>query len=777
MGYYRFITGMTLFIGFCFFPNTTTANVSELITSTPSSPLTVTAAVPRYFPPTHSVDSQGKPQGFAIDVIEAVAKRANLEVKYEIKETWSEVFIALETGEVDLVPNMGITPSFSPTFRYTTSIETIKICLFVLRDNRRIKTLEDLSGSSIAVVEKNEAINLLKEYENVKVEIFESPEHGLFHLLSGQVDVLAYPAPPIRHLAESISVDYRLKTLEASLKEVPRAIAVHRDNTQLLQRLNPALTDFLATSEYQQIYQRWYEPISPMILSPLMIWGLGLFFVLLVIVIILWRFYLLRSMSRLRQTQIALRKSEAQYRAIVEDQTELICRFLPDGTLTFVNEAYCRYFGQEREDTLYTCFFPLIPQENQGCLRYNLSRLSFHNPVVSYQHPVINGQGERRWQYWTNRGLFDEAGNLVEIQGVGRDITEQKQIEEELAQNLQQSQTLNNIIKKIHKSLELDIILQIATEETRKILESDRLTVYQFNSDWSGEFIAEAVDEKWIKLVGNNIKQVWENTYLKETQGGRYKDNQSFMVNDIYSVGHQQCYIELLEQLQAKAYMIVPLFVHNQLWGLLACYQNSHPRHWQSSELQLLNQVSHQLGLAIQQSELLKELETAKNSAEAASRAKSEFLAHMSHELRTPLNAILGFSQLLNHDANLNSEQKEYIEIINQSGEHLLTLIKSVLDMAKIEAGETTVYYQTLNLHQLVKNLSKMFKLKAKDKGINLVFEIGDDVPTLISSDLSKLRQVLINLLNNGIKFTQKGQVVLRIKNTQKRKEMGKADL
>ncbi|MDJ0843082.1 ATP-binding protein [Crocosphaera sp.] len=777
MGHYRLITGIALLIGSYCLPNLIIANVAEPVRSTPSSPLKVTAAIPRYSPPTYSVDSQGNPHGFAIDVMEEVAKRANLQVTYEIKETWSDTIKALETGEVDLVPNMGITSTSSQMLIYSSPIEIINICVFVLRDNSKIKSLNDLSGATIAVVKENEAVNLLEKHKNVSIETFESPEHALFHLLSRQVDGLAHPQPPIWNLAQAISLDYRLTTLKPTLQKVPRAIAVHRDRPELRQRLDHALTELLPSSDYQQIYQRWYEPTPPITLSPLTLKLLGLLLVLTVIIIVLWRFYLLRSMYRLKQTQKALKKSEAQYRAIVEDQTELICRFLPDGTLTFVNEAYCRYFGQAREDILYTCFFASIPPENQSCLRHNLSRLSLETPVISRQHPVINGEGEKRWQYWINRGLFDETGNLVEIQGVGRDITEQKRIEEELADNLQQSQGLNHIIEHIHQSLDLESILTTATEKGRKILHSDRVAVYQFNADWSGEFIAESVDEKWLKLVSNNSKKVWEDTYLQETRGGRYKDHQSLRVDNIYTVGYQQCHIEFLEQLQAKAYMIAPLFVHHQLWGLLACYQNSHPRHWQSSELNLLNQIAQQLGLAIQQSELLQELETSKNSAEAASQAKSNFLAHMSHELRTPLNAILGFSQLLNNDQKLDKEQKEYIEIINESGEHLLTLIKSILDMAKIEAGEITLSYQSFNLHKLVKNLVQMFKLKAQSKGVDLIFDIADNIPDLIRSDSVKLRQILINLLNNAIKFTDKGKVIVRIKNHPEQKEREKLNL
>ncbi len=766
-------------MGSCVLPGIIITHAPEPITSTPTPPLTVTAAIPRYFPPTYSVDSQGNPQGFAIDVMEAVAKRANLQVTYEIKETWSEAVLALENGEVDLVPNMGITSTSSQMLIYSSPIEIINICVFVLKDNSKIKALNDLSGATIAVVKENEAVNLLEKHKNVNIERLESPEQALFHLLSRKVDGLAYPQPPIWNLAQAISVDYRLKTLKPTLQKVPRAIAVHRDRPELRQRLDHALTDLLPSSDYQQIYRRWYKPTSPIMLSPFTLKLLGLLIVLTVIIIILWRFYLLRSMNRLKQTQIALKKSEAHYRAIVEDQTELICRFLPDGTLTFVNEAYCRYFGQVRKDILYTCFFPFIPQENQSCLRHNLSRLSFHTPVVSHQHPVINGEGEKRWQYWINRGLFDEMGNLVEIQGVGRDITEQKCVEEELADNLQQSQTLNDIIEKIHQSLDLETILQTTTQETQKILKSDRVAVYQFNADWSGQFIAETVGEQWVKLVDDNLQTFWEHSYLQETKGGRYQHQETLAVDDIYNynVEHEPCHLEFLEQLQAKAYMIVPLFVHNQLWGLFAAYQNSHSRHWQTSELDLLNKIAYQLGLAIKQAELLKELETAKNLAEAASRSKSNFLAHMSHELRTPLNAILGFSQLLNNDQKLAQEQKEYIEIINESGEHLLTLIKSILDMAKIEAGETTLYYQSLNLHKLLRNLSKMFNLKAQSRGIDLIFEIEENIPGSIIIDETKLRQILINLLNNAIKFTEGGQVIVRIKQYSEQKEQEKLNL
>jgi signal transduction histidine kinase/CheY-like chemotaxis protein len=186
--------------------------------------------------------------------------------------------------------------------------------------------------------------------------------------------------------------------------------------------------------------------------------------------------------------------------------------------------------------------------------------------------------------------------------------------------------------------------------------------------------------------------------------------------------------------------------------------------------LDCLQKKQEELNKAIMNSMLARE------EAERANLAKSEFLANMSHELRTPLNAILGYSQLFRLDDNLGEDYKRGVNIIEKSGKHLLHLINDILDLAKIEAGKFELEKYSFHLKSLLAFIEEMIKVKTKDKGLSFIVDYSDDLPVYVLGDEKKINQVLINLLGNGVKFTQKGSIILKVKKQDKNIEFSVED-
>jgi two-component system sensor histidine kinase/response regulator len=498
----------------------------------------------------------------------------------------------------------------------------------------------------------------------------------------------------------------------------------------------------------------------------------------------------------------ALRESEKKFRLLIRDMHVGVLLLNSSAEILSQNQAAAHLLGLATESTrqVFGQGWTFVRKDNTRPALEDLpvqraiaQKTPLLGEVLGIQptspiDPAHDGS-THRWLLFNADPQLDDEGNVERVVCTISNITAQEESAIALAQTANREKAIARVVQRMRQTLNIDDIFRTTTDELRQILACDRVIVYRFNPDWSGNVVAESVGSGWrslltqdstsyalesdrctVKLIDADTSPI-QDTYLQENRGGNYSNGIRYLsVPNIYDAGFDDCYMELLESLQARAYLIVPIFSGSQLWGLLASYHNANARQWQKFEIKLTTQVGAQLGVAIQQSELFSQtqeqsvaLQKASTAANAANLAKSEFLANMSHELRTPLNAILGFAQLMHRDPTLSGDYQNYLAIISRSGEHLLELINDVLEMSKIEAGRIALNLEAFNLYKLLEELDEMFRLRIASKGLRFSIQLDSSVPQYIRTDQSKLRQVLINLLGNAIKFTQQGEVKLRV--------------
>ncbi|MGV3617889.1 MAG: PAS domain S-box protein [Fimbriimonas sp.] len=482
-----------------------------------------------------------------------------------------------------------------------------------------------------------------------------------------------------------------------------------------------------------------------------------------------------------RQAEEELRLSEARYRAIVEDQTEMICRFQSDGTLTFVNEAHCRYFQQASQDILGTSILDFLSAEDAEAARQRFATLGPTNPVASYEIQSASRNGEVRWQHWTDRYLVDEKGAFVSFQSVGRDITERKIVEIELQRSKEELERANEELTRNEARLlngnsifteltrlhvtseeELQAALTHITEAGSELLDVDRCSIWLYDGHHSKIRCAD--------LFERNLERHSSGLELTVLQYPNYFSHlltrRSIVAHDAHHHAATYEFSEAyLTPLGIASMLDVPIIIGGRMVGVLCCEQVGEPRRWLVEDQTFASSAASICSVAIESLERARaeealreardEAESARREAEAANRAKSEFLSRMSHELRTPLNAILGFGQILEAQG-LTPMQHESVGYVLKGGRHLLELINEVLDISRVEAGHLDLSIEPVDVVELLPETCALLRPLADAREIGLELQVAG-LGMHILADRQRLRQVVFNLLSNAIKYNRHG--------------------
>jgi|GEM_PF-117296 len=428
------------------------------------------------------------------------------------------------------------------------------------------------------------------------------------------------------------------------------------------------------------------------------------------------------DISDRKRTEEALRESQAQYQSLVDALPIYLYRTDTQGRFTFGNRAFLSYFGIVLEESVGKTAYDFCPQpladkyaaENETIIQTGATLDIVEEVPATRDNPAFYLQQIKS-------PVRDENGQIIGTQVIGLDITERQLAQETLRWQAALLESMANASP---------LAFYVVDNRTDAILYFN----HRFCEIWRLQHLEESMEQGELKnneLIPYCLELILDVPGFAESCKPLQSEENRAIVEDEIAFVDGRIIRRFSAQIRDE---------QDHYFGRLYIFENISDRKQAEAALQ-------------------KALE----AAEVANRAKNTFLASASHELRTPLNAILGFAQLMSHSPNLSPENQKHLGIIHQSGEHLLNLINNVLDMSKVEAGSITLNKTNFDLYRLLDDLEAMFYLKALEKKLQLVFECSSDIPQYLHTDQLKLRQVLINLINNAIKFTQKGSVLVRV--------------
>lgn len=481
---------------------------------------------------------------------------------------------------------------------------------------------------------------------------------------------------------------------------------------------------------------------------------------------------LILDISDRKKFEDQLKKSQNQYFEIANQVPGVVYQFYarPNGEtgLYYVNARSQQVFGLQHDiQDFFTHFTKLVIPEHRERFLSSIAQSIKDFSQWKFEGMLQKPTGEFRW-ISANASPSKRKDEII-FNGIVTDITERIEAEQQSLQFSELQKLLLDVSSHFIQSTpaNMDSLIDDMLERCGKFLEVDRTFLFQFSEDL--QYMSNT--HEWCAPGIEHIKDSVQNYPVADVPmiANIIHNREPLMIEDVESLSEGADKAELKRQ-QIKSVLCLPIINNDILLGYFGFDSVKKTRSLDKKNIQMQQVMSNILGDALIKQRYEQELLIAKEKAEASTIAKSLFLANMSHEIRTPINGVIGMTGIL-LDTELTNNQRRYAEIIKSSGESLLRLINDILDFSKIEAGKLDLETIDFDFENLLNEFASTMALRTQAKGLELICAANPDVPTLLSGDPGRLRQILTNLTGNAIKFTDRGEVALIVSKVQETKD------